>query len=71
MEVQGRSLQMFRVMLRSSHCWERELEQSLRVGICLSSSEGMSRHWLLFTCSKVNRCETHTETTHTHTFVSL
>lgn len=47
--------QMLRVMLRSSHCWERLLLQSLRVGTSLSSSDGMSKHWLLFTCSKVSR----------------
>lgn len=47
--------QTLRVMLRSSHCWERLPLQSLNVGTILSSSEGMSKHWLLFTCSRVSR----------------
>lgn len=46
--------QMLRVMLRSSHCWERLPLQSLRVGTILSSSDGMSKHWLLFTWSSVS-----------------
>lgn len=47
--------QTLRVMLRSSHCWERLSLQSLRVGTILSSSDGMSKHWLLLTCSRVSR----------------
>lgn len=55
--VEGRGRmrdQTLRVMLRSSHCWERLLLQSLSVGTILSSSDGMSKHWLLFTCSRVS-----------------
>lgn len=55
-------LQAPKVMLRSSHCWDRLSLQSFMVGTILSSSEGSSRHWLLFTCLKVSRCKTNKQT---------
>lgn len=58
--------QTLRVMLRSSHCWERLLLQSLRVGTILSSSDGMSKHWLLFTCSRVSRWAEEDRNNYTH-----
>lgn len=51
-----RRLQAPRVMLRSSHCWERLSPHSLMVGTILSSSDGSSRHWLLLTCFRVSFC---------------
>lgn len=43
-----------RVTFRSSHCWDRLPLQSLMLGTWLSSSVALSRHWLLFTCCRVN-----------------
>lgn len=51
-----RWLQAPKVMLRSSHCWERLSLHSLMVGTILSSSDGSSRHWLLLTCLRVSFC---------------
>lgn len=47
-----------RVTLRSSHCCERLPLQSLMLGTWLSSSVALSRHWLLFTCNRVNFLKT-------------
>lgn len=51
-----RLCQTLSVMFLKIHCCDRLPLQSLRVGTILSSSEGMSRHWLLFTWSRVSRC---------------
>lgn len=44
------------VTLRRSHCCERLPLQSLTLGTWLSSSDALSRHWLLFTCTRVSFC---------------
>lgn len=51
-----RAAQAPRVMLRSSHCWDRLPAHSRMVGTILSSSDGSSRHWLLLTCLRVSFC---------------
>lgn len=44
------------VTLRRSHCCERPPVQSLTLGTWLSSSDALSKHWLLFTCTRLSFC---------------